>query len=139
MLLLFGLFSEALQLSGVTSFPESRWWSVGAAKLSGEDLNYLGVAGFRIAGGQGILIIAVCQVLPLPTQVLAPQTAHWGACLIPACAQGRFLMRQARKFWNTLSSPVLSPLPPPPPYSHTAPSYQVRCKIQWEGTFLGCP
>jgi light-harvesting complex II chlorophyll a/b binding protein 7 len=36
---------------------------VGAAKaFSGEDLNYLGVAGFRIAGGQGIAIIAICQV-----------------------------------------------------------------------------
>ena len=35
---------------------------MGAAKLGGEDLNYLGVAGLRIAGGQGILIIAICQV-----------------------------------------------------------------------------
>jgi hypothetical protein len=30
--------------------------------FSGEDLNYLGVAGFRVAGGQGIAIIAICQV-----------------------------------------------------------------------------
>lgn len=36
---------------------------VGAVKaFSGEDLNYLGVAGFRVAGGQGIAIIAICQV-----------------------------------------------------------------------------
>ncbi len=41
---------------------QETWWRVGAVKASGEDLNYLGVAGLRIAGGQGILIIAVCQV-----------------------------------------------------------------------------
>lgn len=36
---------------------------MGYAKAVGdEDLNYLGVSGFKIAGGQGILIIAVCQV-----------------------------------------------------------------------------
>ena len=51
-----------LQYSGAANFLEPRWWNVGAAKLGGEDLNYLGVAGLRIAGGQGILIIAVCQV-----------------------------------------------------------------------------
>ena len=54
--------AEVLQYTGVTSFAEPRWWNVGAAKLSGEDLNYLGVSGLRIAGGQGILIIAFCQV-----------------------------------------------------------------------------
>jgi len=54
--------TEVLQYSGAAHFLESRWWNVGAAKLGGEDLNYLGVAGLRIAGGQGILIIAVCQV-----------------------------------------------------------------------------
>ena len=44
-------------------FASFRWWNVGYAKAAGgEDLNYLGVSGFRIAGGQGILIIAVCQV-----------------------------------------------------------------------------
>lgn len=53
--------AEVLQYSGVSSFLEPRWWSVGAAKLEGEDLNYLGVQGLRIAGGQGIAIIAVCQ------------------------------------------------------------------------------
>ena len=56
--------AEVLQYSGAAHFLESRWWNVGAAKLGGEDLNYLGVAGLRIAGGQGILIIAVCQVGP---------------------------------------------------------------------------
>ena len=40
------------------------WWSVGYYKLtSGEDLNYFGVEGFRVAGGQGVLIIAIAQVL----------------------------------------------------------------------------
>lgn len=54
--------AEVLQYTGVTNFAEPRWWNVGAAKLNGEDLNYLGVPGLRIAGGQGILIIAFCQV-----------------------------------------------------------------------------
>lgn len=57
------IIPEVLQYSGLTTFAEPRWWAVGAAKLGGEDLNYLGVAGLRIAGGQGILIIAICQVL----------------------------------------------------------------------------
>jgi light-harvesting complex II chlorophyll a/b binding protein 7 len=40
------------------------WWSVGYYKLtSGEDLNYFGVEGLRVAGGQGVLIIAIAQVL----------------------------------------------------------------------------
>ena len=57
------LIPEVLQYGSVTSFLEARWWAVGGAKLgTGEDLNYLGVSGLRIAGGQGILIIAVCQV-----------------------------------------------------------------------------
>lgn len=57
------LIPEALQLSGSTEFLEPIWWKVGAAKLqTGEDLNYLGIAGLRVAGGQGVAIIAVCQV-----------------------------------------------------------------------------
>lgn len=52
-----------LQYSHVTEFLTPVWWKVGAVKaFSGEDLNYLGVAGFRVAGGQGVLIIAICQV-----------------------------------------------------------------------------
>ncbi|KAK9908889.1 hypothetical protein WJX75_004256 [Coccomyxa subellipsoidea] len=54
---------EILQYSGVSNFLEARWWAVGGAKLQGEDLNYLGISGFRIAGGQGVAIIAICQVL----------------------------------------------------------------------------
>ena len=62
------LIPEALQLFlGDTTqihFLEPVWWKVGAAKLAtDEDLNYLGVAGLKVAGGQGVLIIAVCQVL----------------------------------------------------------------------------
>lgn len=56
------LHAEILQYTGVAHFSEARWWNVGYAKLQGEDLNYLGVPGLRIAGSQGILIIAVCQV-----------------------------------------------------------------------------
>lgn len=55
--------TEALQQWGGASFLEPRWWNVGYAKLAtGEDLNYLGVSGLRIAGGQGVAIIAICQV-----------------------------------------------------------------------------
>lgn len=57
------LIPEALQASGLASFGEPVWWRVGAAKLAGEDLNYLGIAGLRVAGGQGVAIIFVCQVL----------------------------------------------------------------------------
>ncbi len=40
------------------------WWSVGYYKLtSGQDLNYFGVDGLHLAGGQGVLIIAIAQVL----------------------------------------------------------------------------
>ena len=58
------LIPEALQLTGKAQFLEPIWWKVGAAKLhSSEDLNYLGIAGLKVAGGQGVLIIAFCQVL----------------------------------------------------------------------------
>jgi light-harvesting complex II chlorophyll a/b binding protein 7 len=52
-----------LQLTGLAGFLEPRWWNVGLAKLTtNEDLNYLGIQGLRIAGSQGVLIIAICQV-----------------------------------------------------------------------------
>ena len=54
--------AEALQLAGLSNFGEFRWFNVGYAKLQGEDLNYFGVPGLRIAGGQAIGIIAICQV-----------------------------------------------------------------------------
>lgn len=54
--------AELLQYTGVTKFGEPRWQYVGYAKLSGEDLNYFGIQGLRIAGNQGIAIIAICQV-----------------------------------------------------------------------------
>ena len=54
--------AEVLQYTGLSNFSEARWWNVGLAKAEGEDLNYFGIEGLRIAGGQGILIIAVCQV-----------------------------------------------------------------------------
>lgn len=76
---LIGLPAEVLQRSGVASFAEARWWAVGAAKLAGEDLNYLGVAGLRIAGGQGILIIAVCQVRGI---IMGGQSAGFFRCRV---------------------------------------------------------
>lgn len=58
------LIPEVLQRAHVANFLEPVWWNVGAAKLkTGEDLNYLGIAGLHVAGGQGIAIIAVCQFL----------------------------------------------------------------------------
>ena len=54
--------AEILQYSGLSRFSEARWWAVGRAKAEGEDLNYFGIEGLRIAGGQGIIIISVCQV-----------------------------------------------------------------------------
>ena len=56
------VFAEVLQYTGLSNFGEARWWKVGKAKADGEDLNYFGIEGLRIAGGQGIIIIAVCQV-----------------------------------------------------------------------------
>lgn len=58
------LIPELLELFHAVDFPEYRWWNVGAYKLhSGEPLNYFGIEGLRVAGGQGIAIIACCQVL----------------------------------------------------------------------------
>ncbi|GFH14943.1 chlorophyll a-b binding protein, chloroplastic [Haematococcus lacustris] len=42
---------------------EPVWWKVGAAKLQGDlTFNWGGIEGFRIAGKQGIGIIAACQL-----------------------------------------------------------------------------
>ncbi|KAI3428160.1 hypothetical protein D9Q98_006543 [Chlorella vulgaris] len=58
------LIPEVLQLTGATTFLEDRWWNVGYVKLtSDEELAYLGIPGLRIAGGSGVAIIALCQVL----------------------------------------------------------------------------
>lgn len=54
--------AEILKYTGVSNFSEPRWQYVGYAKLQGEDLNYFGVSGLRIAGNQGVAIIAICQV-----------------------------------------------------------------------------
>ena len=56
--------AEVLKYSGLSNFSEPRWQYVGYAKLQGEDLNYFNIPGLRIAGNQGVLIIAVCQVSP---------------------------------------------------------------------------
>jgi len=52
---------ELLTEVGALPLAESVWWKVGAAKLGGESLNYLGVGGFVIAGKQGVAVIAACQ------------------------------------------------------------------------------
>ena len=56
------LVPEAAARAGV-QLGESVWWRVGAAKLAGETLNYGGIDGFHIAGGQGIAVIACCQLV----------------------------------------------------------------------------
>ena len=56
------LISEVLSRSGV-DVGESVWWKVGAAKLQGETINWGGVEGFHVAGGQGVAVIAACQLV----------------------------------------------------------------------------
>ncbi|KAK1288253.1 hypothetical protein QJS10_CPB19g00934 [Acorus calamus] len=48
---------------GIVHFVEPVWWRVGYAKLQGDTLYYLGIPGLRIAGGQGVIVIAICQNL----------------------------------------------------------------------------
>ncbi|ERN11501.1 chlorophyll a-b binding protein of LHCII type I, chloroplastic isoform X1 [Amborella trichopoda] len=57
------LIPELLHQFGIVRFVEPVWWRVGYAKLQGDTLDYLGIPGFHIAGGQGVAIIAICQVL----------------------------------------------------------------------------
>ena len=54
---------EALDATGALRLAEPVWWKVGAAKLSGENLDYLGLGGFVIAGKQGVAVIALCQAV----------------------------------------------------------------------------
>jgi len=54
---------ELLTDVGALPLAESVWWKVGAAKLGGESLNYLGIGGFVIAGKQGVAVIAACQAV----------------------------------------------------------------------------
>ena len=69
--------AEALQLAGVSNFKEFRWFNVGYSKLQGEDLNYFGIEGLRVAGGQGIGIIAICQVCIIAIcQVCCPCSSY---------------------------------------------------------------
>ncbi|KAL6754338.1 chlorophyll a/b-binding protein [Haematococcus lacustris] len=56
------LVPEVLSMQGV-ALGEPVWWKVGAAKLQGDlTFNWGGIEGFRIAGKQGIGIIAACQL-----------------------------------------------------------------------------
>ncbi|KAH7426710.1 hypothetical protein KP509_10G013700 [Ceratopteris richardii] len=54
---------EVLERFFDIDFAESVWWRVGYSKLQGDTLDYLGIPGLHIAGGQGILVIALCQFL----------------------------------------------------------------------------
>lgn len=65
---------EALTLWGGAAFSEDRWFLVGAAKLRGDDLDYGGVPGLRIAGGQGVAVIALTQALLMSGPELARST-----------------------------------------------------------------
>ncbi|GJP37142.1 hypothetical protein CLOM_g21582 [Closterium sp. NIES-68] len=64
---------ELMQRYSGTAFLEAVWWRVGYAKLQGDDLDYLGVPGLHIAGGQGVAIIAVAQLLLM----LGPEYARY--------------------------------------------------------------
>ncbi|CAN1230223.1 Chlorophyll a-b binding protein 7, chloroplastic [Linum grandiflorum] len=54
---------EVLDFCGAVDFAEPVWWRVGYAKLQGDTLDYLGIPGLHLAGSQGIIVIALCQVL----------------------------------------------------------------------------
>jgi hypothetical protein len=101
---------------------------VGAAKLSSDlTLNWGGIEGFRIAGKQGIGIIAACQVLggdAVGGAGCAVRGAGWGrsgcgrSCLMQAGSQGLGAKPRPR------ATTVLHPLPPKavlmggPEYAH---------------------
>ncbi|KAJ7950466.1 Chlorophyll a-b binding protein, chloroplastic [Quillaja saponaria] len=57
------LIPEILDLSGAFHFVEPIWWRVGYSKLQGDTLDYLGIPGLHLAGSQGVIVIAICQVL----------------------------------------------------------------------------
>lgn len=57
------LIPEVLDLCGAFNFVEPVWWRVGYSKLKGETLDYLGIPGLHLAGSQGVIVIAICQVL----------------------------------------------------------------------------
>lgn len=57
------LIPEVLDMVGAFHFVEPVWWRVGYSKLKGDTLDYLGIPGFHFAGSQGVIIIAICQVL----------------------------------------------------------------------------
>ncbi|KAK7283811.1 hypothetical protein RIF29_13557 [Crotalaria pallida] len=57
------LIPEILDMSGAFHFVEPVWWRVGYSKLKGDTLDYLGIPGLHVAGSQGVIVIAICQVL----------------------------------------------------------------------------
>ena len=80
------LLAEILQYTGLSNFSEPRWQYVGYAKLQGNDLDYFGIPGLRIAGSQAIGIIAVCQVcLPRPHSSSSVLCYAYFCTLRPSC------------------------------------------------------
>ncbi|XP_065629585.1 chlorophyll a-b binding protein 7, chloroplastic isoform X2 [Quercus suber] len=57
------LVPEVLDILGAFHFVEPVWWRVGYSKLQGDTLDYLGIPGLHLAGGQGVIVIAICQAL----------------------------------------------------------------------------
>ncbi|XP_059461625.1 chlorophyll a-b binding protein 7, chloroplastic [Corylus avellana] len=57
------LVPEVLDILGAFHFVEPVWWRVGYSKLKGDTLDYLGIPGLHLAGSQGVIVIAICQVL----------------------------------------------------------------------------
>lgn len=80
----------AAQAADAATFLEDRWWNVGYAKLStDEELAYLGIPGLRVAGGQGVAIIAFCQArTPLAPPGPAKLAPGRTACALPPCMAG---------------------------------------------------
>ena len=83
---------ELLTDIGALPLAEPVWWKVGAAKLSGESLNYLGVGGFVIAGKQGVAVIAACQAVLMGRDdppLTPPQSMSRAAAFTPLVFQSR--------------------------------------------------
>jgi hypothetical protein len=99
------LVPEGLAMAGV-DLGEAVWWRVGAAKLKGDvTLNWGGIEGFRLAGKQGIWLIAACQVCLLECWL----GKWWFAAAAAACSSARCCV--CLKLNNKPLAPPPKPLP----------------------------
>ncbi|GAB2300491.1 Chlorophyll a-b binding protein 7, chloroplastic, variant 2 [Dionaea muscipula] len=64
---------ELLDIVGAFHLAEPVWWRVGYSKLRANTLDYLGIPGLHLAGSQGVVIIALCQILLM----LGPEYARY--------------------------------------------------------------